>query len=113
VAVFEILKEAIEKRRCVSMLADGRRREVAPLAIGFKGAQKKVLTFQYRGDSNSGLAAGGAWRCFLIDNIAWAKIIDDPWQSGNYPVAKTESSFDYVVCGMGARVRTYEHLKRR
>ena len=102
-AVFEILKEAIEKRRCVAMLADGTWREVAPLAIGFKGAQKKVLTFQYKGDSKSGLAAGGAWRCFPLADITWAKIIDDPWQCGNYPVVKTETSFDYIVCGMGAR----------
>jgi hypothetical protein len=112
-AVFEILKEAIEKRRCVAILVDGTRREVAPLAIGVKGVQKKVLTFQYRGDSKSGLAAGGAWRCFPITDITWAKIIDDPWQCGDYPVVKTETSFDYIVCGMGSRVRTYDHLRRR
>src|SRR3974390_2746477 len=110
--IFDTLREAIEKHRCVAILAEGRKRQVAPLAIGFKGTQCKVLTFQYRGDSSSGLAAGGAWRCFVIDRIVWAKIIDDPWQCGNYPVAKTESSFDYVVCGRGARVRTYEHLKK-
>lgn len=112
-SVFDTLREAIEKRRCVAMLAEGREREVAPLAIGFKGTQRKVLTFQYRGDSNSGLPAGGAWRCFPIDSIVWARIIDDPWQCGDYPVAKLEASFDYVVCGRGARIRTYEHLKRR
>ena len=33
-------------------------------------------------------------------------------QSGNYPIAKMEASFDYVVCGLGAQVRTYNHLKR-
>lgn len=112
-SVFDTLKEAVEKRRCVAMLADGKWREVAPLAIGFKGTQQKVLTFQYKGDSNSGLAAGGAWRCFSIGDISWAKIIDDPWQSGNYPIAKTETSFDYVVCGLGSQIRTYGHLKRR
>jgi hypothetical protein len=113
VDVFDTLREAIEKRRCVEIFAEGRRREVAPLAIGFKGPQKTVLTFQYKGGSNSGLASGGAWRCFPLDDIIWAKIIDDPWQSGSYPVAKTETSFDYVVCGLGARVRTWEHLRRR
>jgi hypothetical protein len=112
-AVFDTLKEAIEKRRCVAMLADGTWRDVAPLAIGFKGAQKKVLTFQYKGDSKSGLAAGGAWRCFPLDDITWVKIIDDPWQCGNYPVVKTETSFDYIVCGVGAQTRTFNHMKRR
>lgn len=112
-AVFDTLKEAIEKRRCVAMVADGKRREVAPLAIGFKGAKQKVLTFQFRGGSNSGLAPGGAWRCFFIDHIEWAELIGDPWQCGSYPIAKTESSFDYVICGHGARIRTFEHMKRR
>lgn len=111
--VFDILKEAIEKRRCVAMMAAGTHREVAPLAIGFKGGQKKVLTFQYKGESRSGLAPGGAWRCFPLEDITWAKIIDDPWQSGQYPVAKTESTFDYIVCGTGTRIRTYDHLKPR
>ncbi|HWE75019.1 MAG TPA: hypothetical protein VG328_17800 [Stellaceae bacterium] len=110
--VFEILREAIEKHRCVTMMADGKRRDVAPLAIGVKGAQKKVLTFQFKGDSNSGLAAGGAWRCFFIDHIDWAALSDEPWQSGHYPVAKLESSFDYVICGQGAKLRTFNHLKR-
>ena len=110
--VFDTLRLAIEKHRCVTMLADGLRRDVAPLAIGFKGTQKKVLTFQFKGDSSSGLAPGGAWRCFLIENIAWVKLNDEPWQSGNYPIAKMEASFDYVVCGLGARVRTYAHLKQ-
>ena len=111
--IFDTLREAIEKRRCVAILADGKWREVAPLTIGFKNAQQKVLTFQYKGDSNSGLAPGGAWRCFPLANISWAKIVDEPWHSGNYPVAKLESSFDYVVCGEGTRVRTFDHMKRR
>lgn len=113
VAVYEVLREAIEKRRCVHLVANGLSREVCPLALGYKGARQKVLTFQYRGDSQSGLAPGGAWRCFFLDDIASATIIGDPWQTGHYPVAKTETSFDYVVCGMSARPRYYEHLRRR
>lgn len=112
-AIFEILQEAIEKHRCVAMWAEGRWREVAPLAIGFKDGKQKVLTFQYKGDSKSGLAEGGAWRCFNVDSIAWARHTKDPWQSGNYPIAKTESTFDTVICGLGARTRTFEHKRQR
>lgn len=111
--VYDVLKEAVEKRRCVEILAAGLRRNVAPLAIGFKNSRRKVLTFQYKGASSQGLAPGGAWRCFFLDDIAEARIIDDPWQLGHYPVAKTEASFDYILCGMGARVPTYNHLQRR
>ena len=111
--VFETLRKAIETHHCVTIFAEARRREVAALAIGYTGTQRKVLTFQYRGDSNSGLATGGAWRCFAIDDVIWAKINDDPWHPGYYPVAKTESIFDYVVCGIGAQIRSYDHRKRR
>lgn len=110
-AVQEILKEAIEKRRCVTMLVDGWWRQAAPLALGVKAGRAKVLAFQYHGESKSGLAPGGAWRCFFLDDIGWAQIVDDPWRSGHYPIAKIEASFDYVICGLGARPRIYEHLK--
>jgi hypothetical protein len=110
--VYDVLKEAVEKHRCVVMAAEGQRREVAPLAIGFKDARQMVLTFQYKGGSNSGLAEGGAWRCFPIDHIDWAKITDDPWQHGNYPIAKVEASFDNILYGMGAQMRTYQHKRR-
>jgi hypothetical protein len=111
--VYDTLKEAIDKHRCVTVVVDGKLRQVAPLALGIKGSRKKVLTFQYRGDSKSGLAAGGAWRCFFLEDITWAKITDDPWQSGQHPVVKVETSFDYVVRGMGAQIRTYDHMRPR
>jgi predicted DNA-binding transcriptional regulator YafY len=110
--VYDILKEAIDKHRCVIITVDGKSRAVAPLALGFKAGRKKVLTFQYRGDSKSGLAAGGAWRCFFLDDISWAKISDDPWQSGQHPVVKLETSLDSVLCGQGAQIRSYRHMAR-
>ena len=112
-SIYDVLKEAVEKRRCVEIVAAGLQREVAPLAIGFKDSRRKVLTFQFKGGSSSGLAPGGAWRCFFLDDITVARIIDEPWHSGHYPVAKLEASFDYILCGLGARVATFEHKRRR
>lgn len=111
--VYEILKAAIERRRCVRVIADDLWRDICPLALGYKDTKLKVLAFQYHGGSVSGIAADGGWRCFSLDEISWAQINDDPWQSGHNAVAKLEASFDTVICGAGARVRTYDHLKRR
>ncbi len=111
-AVYEVLKTAIERRRCVRVIVNSLSRDLCPLALGYKTNQLRVLAFQYRGSSTSGINAAGGWRCFSLGEISWAKINDDPWQSGPNAAAKRESSFDTVVCGAGATVRTYGPPKR-
>jgi hypothetical protein len=107
VAVYDVLKHAIERHRSVRIIAGGLWRDISPLALGYKGDKLKVLAYQYRGDSASGLPADGGWRCFFVDDISWAKETDDRWQTGHYAVAKVEASLDTVICGAGAQVRTY------
>jgi len=111
-AVYDVLKEAIEKHRCVRVKADDLWRDICPISLGYKGEKLKILSYQYRGDSASGIAAEGGWRCFALDEITWAQINDDPWHTGHNTVAKLEASLDTVICGAGAPVRTYDHLKR-
>jgi hypothetical protein len=111
-AVFDVLKTAIERRRCVKVVVGGSSRDMCPLALGYKANQLKVLAFQYKGASESGLNAHGGWRCFYLTEISWAKINDDPWQSGQNAAAKREASLDTVICGTGASVRTYGPPKR-
>lgn len=93
-----VLRRAIELRHRVELSAGGQRREVCPFALGSKDGVRRVLTFQVEGGSRSGLAAGGAWRCFTLDDIAWARTIEGGWRSGPNPVAKTEASLDTVEC---------------
>lgn len=97
IPVKAMLRSAIRRKRRVEMLTPaGRLRQVCPHAIGHKDHRLKVLVFQFLGESESGLPFGGAWRSFFLDEIAWAKIIDGPWQSGRNRVAKIETSFDHV-----------------
>jgi len=112
-AVYDILKMAIERRSSVRLVAGDIWRDVSPLALGYKGEKLKCLAYQFHGGSASGIAPDGGWRCFELDEISWAKLIDDPWQSGHNAVAKLEASLDTVICGTGAKVRTYDHLKPR
>lgn len=111
--VFDVLKSAIERHHCVQIVAGGLWRDVSPLSLGYKDDKLKVLAFQYRGQSSSGIAAEGGWRCFFLSDITWAKETDDPWHSGHYAVAKIEASLDTVICGAGAQVRTYRNVKPR
>jgi hypothetical protein len=109
--VCDLLRTAIEKHRCVRIIAGGHWRDISPLSLGYKGGKLKVLAFQFRGESASGIAAEGGWRCFFVDDISWAKLIDDAWHTGHYPVAKIEASLDSVICGAGATVRSFSAAK--
>lgn len=111
--VYDTLKTAIERHRCVRIVAGGLWRDVSPLSIGHKSDRLKVLAYQYAGQSASGISTEGGWRCFFLSDISWAKETDDPWHSGHYSVAKIEASLDNVICGAGAQVRTYSPTKPR
>ena len=44
---------------------------------------EKVLTFQYAGGSNSGLPAGGQWRCMFLTEVSDVQILDaGAWHTG-------------------------------
>jgi predicted DNA-binding transcriptional regulator YafY len=113
VLVFDVLKKAIELHHCVQIVVSGTWRDVCPLALGYKDSRLRLLAFQYRGDSASGLGATGGWRCFFLSDISFARVNNDPWRSGDYSVWKLESSFDTVICGVGRRVPTFGRPRPR
>ena len=90
------LRTAILYRRPVEMLAAGRLRKACPYALGYKNDRLKLLVFQFFGETRSALPSAGLWRCFLLAEIAWVKIIEGPWRTGHHRVLKIETSFDYV-----------------
>ena len=108
--VNQTLTTAIRNRRCVVMMAERRRREGCPHALGYKDKRLKVLVYQYSGGSASGLANHGAWRCFFLDDIWWAEIADSAWHSGRDYIAKAESSFDYIECQVRPSVRASQEV---
>ena len=89
---------AIRGRHAVVMMAERRRREVCPHALGLKNDRRKVLVYQFAGASASGLAHDGAWRSFFLDDIWWVEIADGPWHSSRDFIVKAEASFDSIEC---------------
>ena len=44
----------------------------------------QVLSYQYGGDSESGLKPAGSpdnWRCMAVKNLSQVELLDDPWQT--------------------------------
>ena len=80
-ATYQLFREAILGEKQVTCRYKGRYRELCPHIIGYKGRQEKVLAYQFGGESNSGLPAGGEWRCLSLSEVHDARLRDGPWHS--------------------------------
>jgi hypothetical protein len=84
------LREAIQKRRCLSSLYEGLLRHFAPHALG-AGIDDigHVFVFQYAGESSGGLPGGGDWRCFRVDALSHVVENEDRWRTrSNYSLSR-------------------------
>jgi hypothetical protein len=98
VSAYETLKKAITYRLNVRILAGGRSRDISPHALGVKGGKPRLLAYQYDGTSASGLAPGGQWRTFFLDEISLASPIGGEWHTAAHHnmTVKLETSLDRV-----------------
>jgi hypothetical protein len=78
----QIIEEAIRTRKPVSGRYGGVRREFCPHALGWKGADRHVLVYQFGGGSESGLPRDGEWRCLRLDELDDVAIQQGPWRTG-------------------------------
>jgi hypothetical protein len=82
-AAYDLFREAVLGRKQVTCMYQGRYREVCPHVIGYKAGQEKVLTFQFGGQSSSGLPPGGEWRCLFLAQVRDAQLRDGEWHTGH------------------------------
>ena len=50
--------------------------------LGYKVGEEMALTFQFGGNSKSGLPPGGEWRCFALADVHNARLREGPWRTG-------------------------------
>ena len=81
-ATYRLFRTAILERKQIACEYDGCRREVCPHVLGYKDGAEKTLTFQFGGESNSGLPPGGEWRCFALADVLNARLREGPWRTG-------------------------------
>jgi hypothetical protein len=73
---YEIFRQAILAKQQVVCTYQGRFREVCPHTLGYKAGQEKALTFQFAGQSSSGLPPEGEWRCLFLAQVVDAELRD-------------------------------------
>jgi hypothetical protein len=73
----------MNERKQIVCLYRGRRREVCPIILGHSQGEEKALTYQFGGESNSGLPRRGEWRCLFLSHVSEAPLREGRWYSGD------------------------------
>jgi hypothetical protein len=79
---YALFADAIRRRKPGLCLYDRQARALCPIILGHSGGKEKALTFQFAGDSRSGLPRGGEWRCLFIAKVTRPELHDGPWIAG-------------------------------
>jgi hypothetical protein len=80
---YRLFEQAIRKRKLVFCVYDGYPRELCPIILGHSQPQEKALTYQFGGQSKSGLPPQGEWRCLSLAKVSAAQLRDGPWRTGS------------------------------
>jgi hypothetical protein len=78
--VYEIVRQAVERRRPISAVCHNRRRLFCPHRLGRnKDGQLRVLCYQYDDESESELKPIGSadnWRCVALDKLRSVEVLN-------------------------------------
>lgn len=81
--VYERFVQAIADRKQVFCTYEGLPRELCPHILGHTKGQEVALTFQFGGQSKSGLPPGGEWRCLLLSKVRNVRLREGSWHAGS------------------------------
>ena len=77
-----LFEKAMRTRKQIVCTYGGYVREICPIILGHSQGEEKALTFQFGGQSKSGLPPGGEWRCLWLSKVNDVELRDGPWVSG-------------------------------
>jgi hypothetical protein len=80
---YKLFEQAMRTRRQIVCVYEGCSREVCPVILGHSNGQEKALTFQFAGQSRSGLQRGGEWRCLFLLKVSKARLREGLWLVGS------------------------------
>ena len=81
--VYTLFAQAMAGKKQILCDYNGFRRELCAVILGHSSGQEKALTFQFGGESKSGLPRGGKWRCLSLDEVSDVRLRDGPWFTGS------------------------------
>lgn len=81
---YHLICQAIEQKRSMTGIYHDRVRWFSPHEIGHgKDGEFRVMTYQYDGESRSGLPYEGEWRCLKLDELTELAFNNDKWHTSD------------------------------
>ena len=81
--VYDLFHQAMAGRKQIVCTYGGFGRELCPIILGHSGGEEKALTYQFGGQSKSGLPPGGEWRCLWLSKVSHVELRDGTWCAGS------------------------------
>jgi hypothetical protein len=81
--IYKQFAQAMAAKKQVVCEYDGYARELCAVILGHTGGQEKALTYQFGGQSKSGLPPNGEWRCLFLEKVRNVHLRDGPWRGGD------------------------------
>ena len=94
---YDLIKNAIENRLCITCFYNGYLRKMSPHVIGTKNGKEQALFYQYGGESSSGLSSNPVknWRCIEIYKIERLEINGDIFSTA-YNHSRPQTCVDFI-----------------
>jgi len=84
-AIFDLVRECIERRRVIAATYQGHRRLLCPHAVGYTNGEERAIFYQTGGSSASRLGHAGSsanWRCIPLNGLSDVAVTDGQWGIG-------------------------------
>jgi hypothetical protein len=81
-SVYKAFAQAMAERKQILCEYGGYSRELCCIILGHSRGEEKALTYQFGGQSSSGLPPGGEWRCLWLAKVSRVRLRDGPWHTG-------------------------------
>jgi len=75
--------QAMAERKQIVCTYNGYPCELCPVILGHSQGEEKALTYQFGGDSESGLPREGAWKCLVLAKVSNVQLRDGSWHVGD------------------------------
>lgn len=79
---YRSFEQAMAERKQIVCVYDGYHRELCPIILGHSSGEETALTFQFGGESKSGLPRGGEWKCLRLAEVRDVQLRDGTWHAG-------------------------------
>jgi hypothetical protein len=80
--IYKLFAQAMAAKRQIVCEYEGFTRELCVVVLGHTRGREKALTFQFGGQSKSGLPPSGEWRCLFVEKVGNVHLRDGPWHAG-------------------------------